>query len=59
MTLIPMAYDVVHAGLIGMALIYGGFWAILAVAWLALVIAAMAFNKGRPKATAGVAVPAE
>jgi lactate permease len=59
MTLIPMAYYVVQAGLIGMALIYGGFWGILAVVWLAAVIAAMAFNKGRPKVATGGAVPAE
>ncbi|NDV87470.1 L-lactate permease [Aurantimonas aggregata] len=59
MTLIPMTYYVVQAGLIGMALIYGGFWAILAVVWLVAVIAAMAFNKGRQKVATGSAVPAE
>ncbi|UIJ71979.1 L-lactate permease [Aurantimonas sp. HBX-1] len=59
MTLIPMAYYVVQAGLIGMALIYGGFWGILAVVWLAAVLAAMAFNKGRQKTVAGAPVPAE
>lgn len=48
MTLITMTYYVVQAGLIGMAIIYGGIWPILALVWLAVVIAAMAFNRGEP-----------
>lgn len=59
MTLIPMAYYVVQAGLIGMALIYGGVWPFLALIWLAIVIAGMAFNKGDPAKAQARAVPAE
>ncbi|MAU94696.1 MAG: lactate permease [Fulvimarina sp.] len=59
MTLIPMAYYVVQAGLIGMALIYGGVWPFLAMIWLAIVIAGMAFNKGDPVKAQARAVPAE
>lgn len=49
-TLIPMGYYVVQAGLIGTALIAGGFnaWWIAAVIWAAGVIAAMSMNRGRP-----------
>ncbi len=47
MTLIPMAYYVVQAGLIGMAFIYSGIWAVAAVGWLLLVIGAMSQNRGR------------
>jgi lactate permease len=57
MTLIPMAYYTLQAGLIGMALIYGGVWGFLALGWLAVVLVAMSYNKGRPKHLA--AVPAE
>ncbi|WP_210270063.1 L-lactate permease [Aureimonas mangrovi] len=46
MTLIPMAYYVVQAGLIGMSLIYGGIWWALALVWLAGVVTAMAYNRG-------------
>ena len=48
-TLIPMAYYVVQAGLIGTALIQGGLnlWWLAAVVWAALVLVAMAFNRGR------------
>jgi lactate permease len=47
-TLIPMAYYVVQAGLIGTALIKGGLnaWWLAAVVWAALVLAGMAFNRG-------------
>ena len=58
MTLIPMAYYVVQAGLIGMAIIYGGLWAVGAVAWLAIVLTGMAFNRSRKPVSVG-AVPAE
>ncbi len=47
MTLIPMAYYVVQAGLVGMAFIYSGIWAVAAVLWLILVIFAMSRNTGR------------
>lgn len=47
MTLIPMAYYVVQAGLIGMALIYGWVWALAAVIWLALVLFVLSRNRGR------------
>ena len=59
MTLIPMAYYVVQAGLIGMSIIYGGIWGILAVVWLAIVLGAMAMNKGRRPAGAPSPVAAE
>lgn len=47
-TLVPMAYYVVQAGLIGTALIQGGLnlWWLAAIAWAALVLVAMAFNRG-------------
>lgn len=47
MTLIPMAYYTLQAGLIGMALISGGVWWVLAGVWLAVVLTAMLFNRGR------------
>ncbi|MEO9339160.1 L-lactate permease [Mesorhizobium sp. SB112] len=50
MTLIPMAYYTLQAGLIGMALIYGGVWWAFAVVWLAVVLVAMYFNRGEPQA---------
>jgi lactate permease len=60
MTLIPMAYYTVQAGLIGMALIYGGIWAFLAVAWLLAVLGLMFVNKGRkPAAVTGAVAAAE
>lgn len=48
-TLIPMAYYVVQAGLIGTALIAGGLnaWWIAAIVWAAGVIGVMAMNRGR------------
>jgi lactate permease len=55
MTLIPMAYYVVQAGLIGMALIYGGIWWALALVWLAGVVTAMAYNRGRATGPSTVA----
>ena len=47
-TLIPMAYYVVQAGLIGTALIKGGLnaWWLAAVVWAGAVLVAMAFNRG-------------
>lgn len=59
MTLITMVYYVVQAGLIGMAIIYGGVWPFLALIWLALVIAGMAFNKGDPVRAQARPMPAE
>lgn len=47
MTLIPMAYYTLQAGLIGMALIAGGLWWALAAIWLAVVLAGMFANSGR------------
>ncbi|RIY00988.1 L-lactate permease [Aureimonas flava] len=47
MTLIPMAYYTLQAGLIGMALIAGGIWWVLAALWLAVVLTGMTFNRGR------------
>ena len=49
-TLIPMGYYVVQGGLIGTALIAGGFnaWWIAAIVWAAGVLAFMAMNRGRP-----------
>lgn len=47
MTLIPMAYYTLQAGLIGMALISGGVWWALAGIWLAVVLTAMLFNRGQ------------
>lgn len=58
MTLIPMAYYTLQAGLIGMALIYGGIWGFLAAGWLAVTLIAMFLNKGQPKHL-GRVVPAE
>lgn len=51
MTLIPMAYYTLQAGLIGMGLIYGGLWWALAAVWLAAVLVAMAYNRGHPGGT--------
>lgn len=59
MTLIPMAYYVVQGGLIGMALIYGGIWPIIAIAWLAAVLLLMWSNKGRQPAGAPATMPAK
>lgn len=53
MTLIPMAYYVVQAGLVGMALIHSGIWALAALVWLGVVLAAMGWNRGRPERAAG------
>ncbi|MDM7459749.1 MAG: L-lactate permease [Paracoccus sp. (in: a-proteobacteria)] len=47
-TLITMAYYVVQAGLIGMALIHGGFWWALALVWALFVIGGMSVNRGQP-----------
>ncbi|WP_405401927.1 L-lactate permease [Paracoccus sp. Ld10] len=46
-TLITMAYYVVQAGLIGMALIGGGLWWLAAVIWAAVVIGTMRANRSR------------
>lgn len=46
-TLIPMAYYVVQAGLIGMGLIFGGLWLAGAVIWAVVVLAAMAMNRAK------------
>ena len=46
-TLIPMAYYVVQAGLIGMGLIFGGLWLAAAVVWAVIVLAAMAMNRAK------------
>ena len=56
-TLIPMGYYVVQGGLIGTALIAGGLngWWLAAVASAVLVLAVMAFNRGRPAAGAALA----
>ncbi|MDO5658527.1 MAG: L-lactate permease [Paracoccus sp. (in: a-proteobacteria)] len=51
-TLIPMAYYVVQAGLIGLALIHGGIWGVLAVLWLVAVIAGFWFADGARRKTA-------
>ena len=59
MTLIPMAYYVVQGGLIGMALIHGGIWPIIAIAWLAVVLFLMWSNKGRQPAGAPAIMPAK
>lgn len=45
-TLVPMAYYVVQAAFIGMGLIFGGFWWLLALAWLAVVLAGMYSQDG-------------
>ncbi len=44
-TLITMAYYVVQAGLIGMALIAGGLWWLAAAIWAIVVIVAMRANR--------------
>lgn len=49
MTLIPMTYYVVQAGLVGMGFIYGGVWWVLAFVWLAGVVTAMTMNRGRER----------
>ncbi|CAM3408261.1 L-lactate permease [Paracoccus nototheniae] len=49
-TLITMAYYVVQAGLIGMALIGGGLWWAAALVWAAVVLGAMRANRGRATA---------
>ncbi len=59
MTLIPMCYYVVQAGLIGMGIIYSGVWLIAAGAWLAIVLGIMAINKGRRPLAVPQAAPAE
>ncbi len=48
-TLVPMGYYVVQGGLIGAALIAGGFnlWWIAALVWAAGVLTVMAMNRGR------------
>ena len=46
-TLITMAYYVVQAGLIGMALIGGGLWWLAALIWAAVVVGAMRANRDR------------
>jgi lactate permease len=55
-TLIPMAYYVVQAGLIGTALIKGGLnaWWLAAVVWAGAVLVAMAVNRGRAARPAAV-----
>jgi lactate permease len=45
-TLMPMTYYVVQGAFIGMALIYGGFWWLLALVWLAVVLAGMYSRDG-------------
>ncbi|RJE87380.1 L-lactate permease [Paracoccus onubensis] len=47
-TLIPMAYYVVQAGLIGMGLIHGGLWWGAAVVWAVVVIAGLGTNRAAP-----------
>ena len=56
-TLVPTAYYVVQGGLIASALIAGGFnaWWIAAIVWAAGVLTVMAFNRGRPAASAAPA----
>lgn len=44
-TLIPMAYYVVQAGLIGMGLIHGGLWWAAAVVWAMAVVGGMRINR--------------
>ena len=46
-TLITMAYYVVQAGLIGMALIGGGLWWAAALVWAGAVVLAMRTNRSR------------
>ena len=45
-TLITMAYYVVQAGLLGMALINGGLWWAAALVWALVVIAGLGRNRG-------------
>ena len=45
-TLVPMTYYVVQGAFIGMGLIYGGFWWLLALVWLAVVLAGMYSRDG-------------
>ncbi len=45
-TLVPMGYYVVQAALLGMGLIFGGFWWLLALVWLAVVLAGMYSRDG-------------
>ena len=49
MTLIPMFYYIVQGGLIGFALLAGGFnmWWIAAVIWATVVLFAMSRNRAR------------
>ncbi|TKW65548.1 MAG: L-lactate permease [Paracoccus denitrificans] len=53
-TLIPMGYYVVQGGLIGLALLAGGFsmWWIAAVIWAAAVLFVMSRNQGRASVAA-------
>ncbi|RJL20580.1 L-lactate permease [Paracoccus siganidrum] len=55
-TLIPMAYYVVQGGLIGFALLAGGFnmWWIAAAIWAAAVLFAMSRNRGHAPAAMAV-----
>ena len=48
-TLVPMTYYVVQAAFLGMALIWGGFWWLLALVWLAVVLASMYSQDGAPE----------
>jgi lactate permease len=59
-TLVPMGYYVVQGGLIGTALIAGGFnaWWIAAFVWAVAVLAAMATNRSRPVASIASVAPA-
>lgn len=45
-TLVPMGYYVVQAAFLGMGLIFGGFWWLLALVWLAVVLAGMYSQDG-------------
>ena len=47
-TLVPMTYYVVQAAFLGMALIWGGFWWLLALVWLVVVLASMYSQDGAP-----------
>lgn len=47
-TLITMAYYVVQAGLIGLAMIHGGLWWAVAVVWALVVIGGMRLNRQAP-----------
>lgn len=48
-TLVPMTYYVVQAAFLGMALIWGGLWWLLALVWLAVVLASMYSQDGAPE----------